>query len=304
MTNAIEMRELTKTYGRSRGIKRISLAVEEGDIFGYLGPNGAGKSTSIRCLLGMLHATSGEAYVLGYQVGRQQKEILKRVGYVPAESYLYPSMRAGDVIRYAARMRGLDCSGEAERLCRRLEVDRRKRIGELSYGNRKKISIVCALQHKPELLILDEPTSGLDPLMQEVFFELLAERGKEGATCFLSSHVLQEVKRCCRHVGILKEGELVKADKVENLIGTNLRKVKLSGVRKVPSVAGMGEIVREGEYIAFPFRGEMGALLQALQGLEIKDMLVSEPSLEEVFMHFYINEKQEGQEYGSGMAGI
>ncbi len=304
MRNAIEMRELTKTYGKSRGIKGISLTVEEGDIFGYLGPNGAGKSTSIRCLLGMLHADSGEAYVLGYQVGRQQREILKRVGYVPAESFLYPSMRAGDVIRYAARMRGMDCSGEAERLCCKLEVDRRKRIGELSLGNRKKISIVCALQHMPELIILDEPTSGLDPLMQEVFFDLLTERSREGVTCFLSSHVLQEVKRCCRHVGILKEGRLVKADKVENLIGASLRKVRLSGVQNVPSVAGMGEIVREGEYIAFPFRGEMAELLQALQGLDIKDMLISEPSLEEVFMHFYVNEKQEGQGYGSGMAGV
>lgn len=287
MRNAIEMRGLTKTYGRNRGIREITMTVEEGDIFGYLGPNGAGKSTSIRCLLGMIHASSGEACVLGHQVGREQREILRSVGYVPAECFLYPAMRVDEIIGYAAKMRGMDCSGEAGRLCDRLEVDRKKRVRELSLGNRKKVSIVCALQHRPELVIMDEPTSGLDPLMQEVFFELVTERNKEGATCFLSSHMLQEVRRYCRHVGILKEGRLVKTDTVENLIGTRLRRVRLSGVSKVPSVEGMGAVSKEGEDIVFSFQGEMQTLLGALQGLGIKDMLITEPSLEEAFMHYF-----------------
>jgi len=292
--NAIEMKSLTKTYGKNRGIKNVTMAVEQGDIFGYLGPNGAGKSTSIRCLLGMISISGGEAYLLGHRVnGKRSWEVLRKVGYMPSEAYFYPSMRAGEVIRYAARLRGMDCRAEAEKLCARLEVDPDKRIQELSLGNRKKVSIVCALQHRPELVILDEPTSGLDPLMQEVFFELLLERNREGMTCFLSSHVLSEVNRYCRHVGILREGELAKVDTVENLTGADasqgrvLRRVKIWGVEALPKIRGISEAERTGDAVSFCWRGEMSELLRALQGLEVKDLLISEPSLEEVFLHYY-----------------
>lgn len=289
--SAIEMIKLTKTYGGNRGIQNITLAVEEGDVFGYLGPNGAGKSTSIRCLLGMISASSGEAYLLGSRVGeRGFPEALNRVGYMPSEANFYPSMRVGEVIRYAARLRGMDCAEEAGRLCRKLEVDSNKKIRELSLGNRKKVSIVCALQHKPDLVILDEPTSGLDPLMQEAFFELLMERNREEMTCFLSSHVLSEVKRYCRHVGILREGELVKVDTVENLTRSKLhtlRKVKIYGAAEVPQIEGISEITKRDDVLAFSYQGEMAELVRALQGCEVKDLLISEPSLEEVFMHFY-----------------
>ncbi len=289
--SAIEMIKLTKTYGRNRGIQNITLAVAEGDVFGYLGPNGAGKSTSIRCLLGMISASSGEAYLLGSRAGeRGFSEALNRVGYMPSEANFYPSMRVGEVIQYAARLRGMDCAEEAGRLCRKLEVDCYKKIRELSLGNRKKVSIVCALQHKPDLVILDEPTSGLDPLMQEAFFELLMERNQEGMTCFLSSHVLSEVKRYCRHVGILREGELVKVDTVENLTRSKLhtlRKVKIYGAAEVPQIEGISEITKRDDVLAFSYQGEMAELVRALQGCEVKDLLISEPSLEEVFMHFY-----------------
>ncbi|MCI8529541.1 MAG: ABC transporter ATP-binding protein [Lachnospiraceae bacterium] len=289
--NAIEMKNLTKTYGKNRGIHDITMSVEEGDIFGYLGPNGAGKSTSIRCLLGMITASCGQAYMLGTKVGRgQMAEILKRVGYMPSEAYFYPSMKAGEVIRYGAALRGMDCREEEERICRILEVDRNKKIRELSLGNRKKVSIVCALQHKPDLVILDEPTSGLDPLMQEAFFDLLMERNREGMTCFLSSHVLPEVKKYCRHVGILREGELVKVDTVENLTRTKLqalRKIKIYGTTRIPELEGVSQVVRWEDGIGFSYQGEMKILLRALQGLEVKDLLISEPSLEEVFIHFY-----------------
>lgn len=289
--SAIEMIKLTKTYGGNRGIQNITLAVEEGDVFGYLGPNGAGKSTSIRCLLGMISASSGEAYLLGSRAGeRGFPEALNRVGYMPSEANFYPSMRVGEVIQYAARLRGMDCAEEAGRLCRKLEVDSNKKIRELSLGNRKKVSIVCALQHKPDLVILDEPTSGLDPLMQEAFFELLMERNREGMTCFLSSHVLSEVKRYCRHVGILREGELVKVDTVENLTRSKLhtlRKVKIYGAAEVPQIEGISEITKRDDVLAFSYQGEMAELVGALQGCEVKDLLISEPSLEEVFMHFY-----------------
>jgi len=286
--NAIEMRNLTKTYGKSRGIRNITMAVEKGDIFGYLGPNGAGKSTSIRCLLGMISASSGEAYMLGQKMGgRDSWKILAKVGYMPSEAQFYPSMRAGEVIKYAARLRKMDCGREAERLCRILEVEPDKRIRELSLGNRKKISIICALQHRPDLVILDEPTSGLDPLMQEAFFDLLTERSREGMACFLSSHVLSEVKRYCRHVGILREGELVKVDTVDNLTRTNLRKVRISGLKAVPQIEGMSGITAWNGGFTFSYQGEIAVLLGALQGQEVKDLLIEEPSLEEVFMHFY-----------------
>lgn len=292
--NAIEMKNLTKNYGKAKGIYNISLKVEKGDFFGYLGPNGAGKSTSIRCLLGLIYATSGEAYVLGQRVGKEQRDILKNVGYMPSEAFFYPSMSVGEVIQYAARLRGKDCGGEARKIGGRLEVDLKKKIHQLSLGNRKKVGIVCALQHKPDLIILDEPTSGLDPLMQEAFFELLTERNREGATIFLSSHVLQEVKRYCRHAGIIRDGELVKVESVENLTKTNLRRIKLSGPAALPEIQGMSEIVKRGEEYAFSYRGEIRNLLAALQGLDIQDMLISEPSLEEAFMHFYEENPKRG----------
>lgn len=285
--NAIETRNLTKNYGKARGIQDISLKVEEGDFFGYLGPNGAGKSTSIRCLLGMVFPTSGEAYVLGRKVGEKQPEILKSVGYMPSESFFYPSMQVGEVIKYAAKIRKRDCSKEAAKICDRLEVDRKKKIQELSLGNRKKVSIVCALQHRPDLIILDEPTSGLDPLMQEAFFELLTEYNREGATCFLSSHMLQEVKRYCRHAGIIKDGRLVKTESVENLTKTNLRRIKLTGPHTPPTLPEISEVKQQGDEYTFSYRGDMQPLLASLQGLEVKDLLISEPSLEEVFLHFY-----------------
>ncbi len=259
---AIEIRGLTKTYGKHRGVEDISLFVEQGDIFGFLGPNGAGKSTTIRSMLGLLRFKRGEIRLLGRDSCREQKEILERTGYMPSEAAFYPDMRAGEVIGLAAKARGKDCGEEAERLCGLLEVDRTKRIRDLSLGNRKKVSIVCALQHCPELLILDEPTSGLDPLMQEVFFRLLLESNVRGTTIFLSSHVLSEVKRYC----------IVRTDTVENLSKTNLRLVKLK---------------ERGQEQEFRYTGSMKELIGQLAGREIEDLLIQEPTLDELFMHYY-----------------
>ncbi|HKM33448.1 MAG TPA: ABC transporter ATP-binding protein [Lachnospiraceae bacterium] len=284
---AIETKQLTKHYGKSRGIDEVSLAVEKGDIFGFLGPNGAGKSTTIRCLLGMLHYDAGKASVLGYSVGKDQIEILKRVGYMPSEAMFYPSLRVSEVIKLAAEARGMDCRQEAERLCKKLEVNTSKRIHELSLGNRKKVSIVCAMQHKPELLIFDEPTSGLDPLMQEAFYELITESNKEGVTVFMSSHVLPEVKKYCRHVGIIKEGRLIQTDTVENLTKTGLRRVKVAGISDLPGMDGMKDIRKSVNELEFSYTGDVKVLLNMLQGMPVQDLLITEPSLEEVFMHFY-----------------
>ncbi len=208
MEKVIEISHLTKNYGKNRGVEDVSLVVEKGDIFGFLGPNGAGKSTTIRSMLGFLKFTEGSIKILGMDSVKQHEEILKNVGYMPSEAWFYMQMRAEDAIKYAADVRNADCSEEAGRLCERLKVDTKKRIRELSLGNRKKISIVCAMQHKPKLFVFDEPTSGLDPLMQKTFFELIEEYVSNGTTCLLSTHVLSEVNKYCRHAAIMREGRL------------------------------------------------------------------------------------------------
>ena len=205
----IQIDRLTKRYGRARGITELTLRVPEGSCFGFIGPNGAGKSTTIRTLLGLLSPTSGSARVLGLDCAGQRERILAQVGYMPSEAMFYPDMRVGEVIRLSADLRRMDCRDQAGALCRALELDPRKRIRELSLGNRKKVSIVCAMQHRPRLYILDEPTSGLDPLVQRAFWSELEARRREGATVFLSSHVLYEVQRYCDRAAIIREGRLV-----------------------------------------------------------------------------------------------
>ena len=215
MENIVEIKNLTKSYGKSRGVIDVSLEIKEGDIFGFLGPNGAGKSTTIRSMLGLLKLNSGKIKIFGLDSVKDHEEILRNVGYMPSEAWFYDSMKVKDVIKYAADVRGLDCSLEAEKLCERLKVDRNKKIKQLSYGNRKKVSIVCAMQHRPKLFIFDEPTGGLDPLMQKTFFNLVNEYVDSGATCLLSTHVLTEVNKYCKHAAIMREGRLTMLDSVD-----------------------------------------------------------------------------------------
>lgn len=212
MKNAIEIENLTKSYGKNRGVIDVSLKVQEGDIFGFIGPNGAGKSTTIRSMLGFLKFDSGSIKILGMDSVKDHEKILKEVGYMPSEAWFYDSMRVEDVIKYAADVRGLDCTAEAKKLCERLKVDTHKKIKELSLGNRKKVSIVCAMQHRPRLFIFDEPTGGLDPLMQRSFFELINEYVEQGTTCLLSTHVLSEVNKYCKTAAIMREGRLTMLD--------------------------------------------------------------------------------------------
>ena len=213
----IQMEHLTKSYGRARGVTDLSLHVPEGSCFGFIGPNGAGKSTTIRTLLGLLSPTGGSAKIMGLDCVKNRTAILSQVGYMPSEAMFYPNLRASEVIRLSADLRRRDCRRDAAALCEALELDGKKRIRELSLGNRKKVSIVCAMQHRPRLYVLDEPTSGLDPLVQRAFWSLLEERRREGATVFLSSHVLYEVQRYCSRAAIIREGRLVIEGTVEAL---------------------------------------------------------------------------------------
>ncbi len=283
--NAIETNSLTKFYGKSRGINDIDLTVTEEDFFGFIGPNGAGKSTTIRILMGLISQTSGTAKLFGKDAGKL--DTLADIGYMPSEANFYHGMKVREVIKYSAKLHKHDCAKEAARLCERLELDVNKKISELSLGNRKKVSIVCALQHKPRLCILDEPTSGLDPLMQREFYAILEERNTEGATIFLSSHILSEIQKYCKHAAVIREGQLLVCDRVENLVHTNAKKVMLSGISEPPKLNGIGNVEFEGNTVKFLYGGEPRELLNALAPVPITDINITEPDLEEIFMHFY-----------------
>lgn len=284
---AIRTEALSKYYGKARGITDVSLTVEQGGFYGFIGPNGAGKSTTIRLLLGLISATGGRAEVLGMDISRERTRILEKTGYLPSEAAFYGGMRVRDIIALSARMRGKDCAAEARWLCERLELDDSRRVEELSLGNRKKVGIVCAMQHRPELYILDEPTSGLDPLMQQEFYALLRERNAEGATVFLSSHVLSEVARWCTHAAVIRDGRLLAADSVERLLHTGAKRVTLRGASAPTELKGVRDAREENGALTFLYGGKPAELLAALAALAPEDVTISDPDLEEVFMHYY-----------------
>ncbi|MDO4307153.1 MAG: ABC transporter ATP-binding protein [Eubacteriales bacterium] len=287
MKDIISTTGLTKYYGKNRGIIDLDLNVREGEIFGFIGPNGAGKSTTLRVLLGLVAPTSGSARIFGREVGREQKKILEEIGYLPSEAMFYSGMRVSEVLKLSEKLYGKDCSTERKQLCERFDLDVRRKISELSLGNRKKAAIVSAFQHHPKLLILDEPTSGLDPLMQKEFFELVEERHHAGSTIILSSHVLPEIQQHCTRAAILREGRLIACDSVEHLAGKRCRKIEVKGISRVPSIPGIRETRREDGQVSFLFEGEMKELLDVLQGLPVEDLLITEPELEEIFLHYY-----------------
>jgi len=279
MADVIKIEKLTKSYGKKRGVTDVGLTVKEGEIYGFIGPNGAGKSTTIRSMLGFLNYENGSISILGKDSRREHTKILREVGYMPSEALFYPAMKVSEVIKFAADVRGVDCRKEAEMLCERLQLDTGKRIKELSLGNRKKVSIVCAMQHKPKLFVFDEPSSGLDPLMQNTFFSLIKEYVKEGTTCFLSTHVLSEVSRYCDRAAVMRDGKLIKEDTVENLTESSIKRVK---------------IYTDGEHKEYMFDGDINELVRELAGKKIDNLYIEEPSLEDIFMHFYSG--KEGKE--------
>ena len=284
---AIQTSHLTKRYGKARGILDLNLTVEQGDFFGFIGPNGAGKSTTIRTLMGLIRPSSGSATLLGRDAQRERTAILRQVGYLPSESAFYPGMRVRDVLRLSAGLRGLNCNSSARELCARLQLDSDRKVDELSFGNRKKVGIVCALQHEPELLILDEPTSGLDPLIQRAFFSILEERNRAGATVFLSSHILSEIQRHCRRAAIIREGQLIACDSVEALSRARARRVTVHGSVQPESLPGVRDLqVFEGG-VSFLYTGDFDVLTRCLAQGHVRDLSVAEPDLEEIFLHYY-----------------
>lgn len=287
---AIQTTNLTKYYGKARGIIDLSLSVEQGEFFGFIGPNGAGKSTTIRTLLGFITPTSGEARIFEKDIVKDHISVLEQIGYLPSEAVFYPGMRVKDVLKLSANLRKKDCAEEAKKLCDRLQLDSSRKVDELSFGNRKKVGIVCALQSNPELLILDEPTSGLDPLMQREFFEILKERNSHGTTVFLSSHVLSEIQRNCTRAAIIREGRLIACDSVEQLSQSNAKRISIHGKVDLSGLDGIRDKKEGEDSVSFLYTGDINKLLRILSAGQLSDISISEPDLEEIFLHYYEKE--------------
>lgn len=289
--NVIETRNLTKYYGESRGVVDLNLNVEEGDIFGFIGPNGAGKSTTIRLLLGLIYKTSGDAYIFGKDVSKESSKILEDIGYMPSEAQFYSRMKVGEIIKLAANLHRKDCTAQAQQLCERLQLDSDKKIEELSLGNRKKVSIVCALQHNPRLVILDEPTSGLDPLMQKEFFDIITEHNRKGCTIFFSSHVLPEIQNHCKNAAIIREGKLIKTASVEELTSSRVKVITVKDTDNLHILEKektmITNVEKTADGIRFLYKGDMKEFIHYMESEDFSDITITEPSLDEMFMHYY-----------------
>ena len=286
----IEVNQLTKYYGKSRGIVDLSIEVEEGEIFGFIGPNGAGKSTTIRLLLSLIHPTSGSACLFGKDIISAGAEIRKDIGYLPSAVFYYEDMKVIDLLKYSASFFKGDSSSRIKELSDLMELELGRRIRDLSYGNKKKVGIVQGLLHSPRLLFLDEPTSGLDPLMQRKFFDLIRQENDRGVTVFFSSHILGEVQRLCNRVGIIREGKLVEVSDIRSLQQNNYKKIRLNVNGENPISAdlpGVSNLQKENGLVQFFFRGDINNILRKLALTDVSDISIEEPSLEEIFMHYY-----------------
>ncbi|WP_288222371.1 ABC transporter ATP-binding protein [uncultured Clostridium sp.] len=290
MSIIIETKNLTKSYGNSRGIIDVNLTVKQGEIFGFIGPNGAGKSTTIRTLLSLIKKTSGDANIFGLDCEKDKVEILKEVGYLPSEVFYYDNMKARDLLNYSASFYNKDCSEKIKELSEALELDLNKKIEDMSLGNKKKVGIVQGLLHSPKLIILDEPTSGLDPLMQKKFFEIIKKENERGATVLFSSHILSEVQKICDRVAIIKEGRIIKTEKISDLKQSAYKKVAFNITDEIPkelNIPGAKNIEINGQNISFLYKGNMNLLLEEIGKFKLANIDITEPSLEEVFMHYY-----------------
>ena len=291
--NVIEMEKLTKNYGKSRGITDVNLTVEQGEIFGFIGPNGAGKSTAIRTLLGLIYPTSGSAKIFG-KSSSEFPEVRKKVGYLPSEVFYYDNMRVIDLLKYSASFYKKDCTKRISELAEIMNLDLKKKIDDLSFGNKKKVGIVQGLLHEPELIILDEPTSGLDPLMQQKFFELIAEENKKGATVFFSSHILSEVQKMCSRVAFIKEGKIIKLEKMSTLQENNYKKISIEAkseiVRDFFDFNGVSKLIVNGSSAEFIYKGNVNFIMKKIAEMELSNISIEEPNLEEIFLHYYAKE--------------
>jgi ABC-2 type transport system ATP-binding protein len=298
MAAIITLEKLTKSYGKSRGIIDVDLEVDQGEVFGFLGPNGAGKTTTIRTMLDLIRPTSGRAFVFGIESSADPVGIHRRVGYIPGEFALYDRLTGRQTLEYFGNLRGGVDKAYQESLIERFDLDPSKRYKEYSKGNKQKVGVIVALQHRPELLVLDEPTSGLDPLVQQTFFTTLLEAVADGATVFLSSHILSEVEKTCGRVAIIRDGRLVKIGTVAGLRDLAHHQVELRFAGPVPSdtfaeIPGVSDVVAEDHVLRMRVTGAIAPVVRAAAQYELLDFVSREPSLEETFLAQYGHEAVE-----------
>lgn len=290
---AIVLNELTKHYGKHRGINNLSFSVNQGEFFGFIGPNGAGKSTTIRTLMGLIRPTGGSASIFDLDCHSKASVIARDVGYLPSENSYYENMKVRELLQYTADLYGMDCKTKMKELADRLNLDLSRKIADLSLGNKKKVGIVSAIMTSPKLIIMDEPTSGLDPLIQQAFYDILKEENSRGATVFFSSHVLSEVQKLCDRVAILKEGQLIGIQSIKELRESGYKKVTLSAKEAIPrdffNLSGIANYAETADKtsVSFVYNGNITAIIDKLHLLHLDDVLLEEPSLEEIFMHYY-----------------
>jgi len=289
----IQTHNLTKYYlhGKVLGIKDLDLEINEGEVFGFIGPNGAGKSTTIRLLLDLIRPTSGKAAIFGLDVNEQSVKIKENVGYLPGEIFLAENMTGRDVLNYYKGFKQSVESSYLKKLIDRFELDTRKKVGDYSKGNKQKLAIILAMMHKPKLLILDEPTSGLDPLNQQTFYSLIKETKSWGTTTFFSTHILEEAEKICDRVGIIKTGNLIQIENIDDFRQKNIRSMTIETTESIPfsdlKIAGVQKFERTTTGYHLTTIGKNGEILKSLAKFAIADIKISEPSLEEIFMHFY-----------------
>ncbi|NBI07490.1 ABC transporter ATP-binding protein [Senegalia massiliensis] len=286
----IETKNLTKYYGKSLGIKDVNLDIEEGEIFGFIGPNGAGKSTTIRLLLNLIYPSGGSAKIFGKDVINYGPEIRENIGYLPSEIFYYEKMKVKDLLNYSASFYKGDYSNRIKKLSSAMELDLDRRIEDLSYGNKKKVGIVQGLLHEPKLIILDEPTSGLDPLMQQKFFEIIKGENQKGATVFFSSHILSEVQQLCNRVAIIRKGSIVEVEDIKTLRENNYKKISIRGQnlnKDLFDFDGVTKLDKNEDEITFFYKGDINIMIENINRIDLKDVMIQEPTLEEIFMHYY-----------------
>lgn len=289
MKNILEIKNLTKYYGKTLAVKDLSLELKQGEIFGFIGPNGAGKSTTIRSIMNLVNKTKGEVYFLGKTLTKDNLKLKEQIGYLPSEVVLYEDLTIKEMLDYHESFYKKDLNKRRKELVKKLKLEESKKIEDLSLGNQKKLGIVIALMHEPKLLILDEPTSGLDPIMQQVFYELLQEEKEKGTTIFYSTHILSEISKICDRVGIIKEGKLLKVETIKELQNKNLNIVTIKSNEIDEIIKTLKIDVEKIDEITIKFKNTLSSdkLIKLLSNYKIENLLIEEPTLEDIFLHYY-----------------
>ncbi|WCR25101.1 ABC transporter ATP-binding protein [Paenibacillus thiaminolyticus] len=292
--DVVHFADLTKRYGKQRGIEQLHLTVKQGEMFGFIGPNGAGKSTTLRTLMQLIHPTSGTIELFGQRVDRDRPDLRRRIGYLPSEVHFHDDLIGLEVLDFSARVHGkrlkeTPALADAERL----GLDVRKRVKSYSLGNRKKLGIVQCLLHRPELIVMDEPTTGLDPLMQHTFFDMLREHNERGATIFFSTHVLSEVEKLCSRVAFIRDGRLFRVSEVERIPGKDERVAHIRFRQPGNQIEAYDLTVLDpgvsfdGSEHRLTLRRPLQAALRQLSAYDIDDIRIDQPTLEQLFMAEY-----------------